>query len=317
MLDFNQLPKITAGKIIAVPQNLPVEYLLLDSRKIISPSSSVFFAIKGERHDGHRFLHELYEKGVRQFVVENAQAVNLPDANILQVHNSVKALQDIAAWHRSRFKIPVIGITGSNGKTIIKEWLSQLLSIDYNIVRSPRSYNSQIGVPLSVWQINEQHTLGIFEAGISLPNEMESLQKVIQPGIGIFTNIGPAHDEGFVNREEKVKEKLKLFAHSDILFYCKDYEVIEKNIPSHLKTFSWSAKKEADLSVKQVEKFNGKTKIQVNYQSETFYFTFNYSDDASIENILHCIAVLFYFKVDPVEIQTGSIRCIMLPCVLN
>src|SRR6266850_1938012 len=168
-----------------------IEYLVLDSRKIYSPANSLFFALKGERRNGHGFIAEVYKKGIRNFVVsEMPEATAYPGANFILVKDTLAALQQLAAYHRKQFTIPVIGITGSNGKTIVKEWLYQLLHPDYNIVRSPKSYNSQIGVPLSIWQMNEQHYLAIFEAGISLPDEMENLQKIIQPTIGIFTSIG-------------------------------------------------------------------------------------------------------------------------------
>jgi alanine racemase len=307
MLNFTQLQVITNGKIISSHDDLAVEHFLLDSRKITSPSSSVFVAIKGQRHDGHKFLNDLYNKGVRQFIVETSNAsYNLPEANILEVSSSVEALQNIAAWHRSQFNIPVIGITGSNGKTIIKEWLSQLLCKDYNIVRSPKSYNSQVGVPLSVWQMNDQHTLGIFEAGISLPNEMQNLKKVIQPTIGIFTNIGTAHDEGFQSKEQKIQEKLKLFYDVETLVYCKDHTLIDeqvKNLLPNKKTFTWSYTNTADVQVKEITKANSKSKIHIQYQGQAYSYNIPFYDDASIENIIHCITTLILFNVESAEID--------------
>ena len=189
-----------------------VESLLIDSRQIAAPAISLFFALPGNRHDGHRFLSDLHEFGVRNFIVSRqVEIASLPATNILLVENTLHALQSLAAFHRARFNIPVIGITGSNGKTVVKEWLWQLLSPDFNIVRSPKSYNSQVGVPLSVWQMNEHHTLAIFEAGISQPGEMEQLAKIIRPTIGILTNLGPAHQEGFSSDAEKLSEKMRLF----------------------------------------------------------------------------------------------------------
>ena len=182
-----------------------IQHLLLDSRKIVFPQTALFFAIRGLHHNGHRFLKEAYQKGVRNFVVSQTVDVRLfPEANLIQVDDSVKALQQLAAHHRGQFDLPVIGITGSNGKTVVKEWLFQLLRHHFYIVRSPQSYNSQIGVPLSIWQIEAEHQLGIFEAGISQPNEMEQLANIIGANIGIFTNIGQAHGEGFDNRKQKV-----------------------------------------------------------------------------------------------------------------
>src|SRR6185437_8846159 len=235
MLSLHQVQQITKGQILKFSEDLPIAYLLLDSRKIISPLNSLFFAIKGKRHDGHKFISDLYHEGVRNFIVEKQAHINPShyyEANIIEVDNAITALQEIVAYHRSQFNIPVIGITGSNGKTIVKEWLSQLLAKDYNIIRSPKSYNSQTGVPLSVWEMNEQHTLGIFEAGISLPGEMERLEKIIKPTIGIFTNIGTAHDEGFENRKQKIDEKLELFKNSEIIFYCKDYTELDAEVNS-------------------------------------------------------------------------------------
>ena len=180
-----------------------IKDLLIDSRSLNTPALTLYFAIKGKRHNGHQFIHELYDKGVRNFVVSE----ELPDlseyaeANILKVPDTLKALQTLAAEHRASFVLPVIGITGSNGKTIIKEWLYQLLSPDKHIIRSPRSFNSQVGVPLSVWQIAPEHEMAIFEAGISEPDEMDKLQAIIKPTIGLFTNIGHAHDKNFINQK--------------------------------------------------------------------------------------------------------------------
>ena len=200
------------------------EHLLTDSRHVAAPAVSVFFALKGKRHDGHRFLADLYAAGVRQFVVsDDVGTAALPEASILRVPDTLDALQALAAFHRSHFNIPVVGITGSNGKTIVKEWLWQLLSPDFNIVRSPKSYNSQVGVPLSVWQMNEHHTLAIFEAGISEPGEMERLERIIKPTIGVFTMLGPAHQEGFASSEQKLREKMQLFDGTDWLICDRKY----------------------------------------------------------------------------------------------
>jgi alanine racemase len=201
-----------------------VENLLIDSRQVSAPAVSLFFALPGKRHDGHRYLDDLYQRGVRQFVVSQEVGLNnLPEANVLKVDNTLDALQALAAYHRAQFNIPVIGITGSNGKTVVKEWLWQLLSADYNIVRSPKSYNSQVGVPLSVWQMNKHHTLAIFEAGISQPGEMERLAKIIRPTIGVFTNLGPAHQEGFASEEQKLSEKMRLFEGAEWLVCAEKF----------------------------------------------------------------------------------------------
>lgn len=210
-----QIASIVQGTLLQHKNDDPVQHLLLDSRKISQPKNALFIAIKGTRNDGHRFLEEIYKAGVRNFIIETEIALALlPDASIIKVDSAVHALQLLAADHRSHFNIPVIGITGSNGKTIVKEWLNMLLADDYNIVRSPKSYNSQVGVPLSVWNMEASHTLGIFEAGISQPSEMSKLAKVIQPTIGIFTSIGTAHTENFLSRRQLIGEKLTLFANA-------------------------------------------------------------------------------------------------------
>ena len=190
----------------------PVEQLLLDSRKAYTPATSLFFALVSSRRNGHDYIGELYHKGVRSFVIsQQVPRENFPDANFITVSDTIAALQQLAAWHRAQFSVPVIGITGSNGKTIVKEWLFQLLHEDYIIVRSPKSYNSQIGVPLSIWQLRSHHTMAIFEAGISQTGEMEKLENMIRPTIGLFTSLGEAHSEGFRSLEEKESEKKILF----------------------------------------------------------------------------------------------------------
>jgi UDP-N-acetylmuramyl pentapeptide synthase len=209
-----------AGEII---EDNHISVLLTDSRRITNPSSSLFFALS-DRRNGHEFIADAYTAGVRNFVVQQQMDVMMPDANFLLVANALTALQTLAAHHRNEFDLPVIGITGSNGKTIVKEWLYQLLCPEKNIVRNPKSYNSQIGVPLSVWQISEAHNLGIFEAGISTTSEMERLEAIIKPTVGVLTHMGTAHDEGFASPAEKLKEKLKLFKDCGLFIY--NYELL-------------------------------------------------------------------------------------------
>ena len=224
-----------------VSSDAVIDYLLIDSRRVIFPATSLFFALQGPRRDGHSFIDELYVKGVRYFVVSNEiEQTDFPEAIFLQVPDTLRSLQQVAAFHRKTFSIPVIGITGSNGKTIVKEWLNQLLEDNYQIIRSPKSYNSQIGVPLSVWPMHERHELGIFEAGISQSGEMERLQKIIQPTIGIFTNIGEAHSENFLNARQKINEKLRLFTDVEVLIYCKDYPEIHEGVASVCTQFKCS-----------------------------------------------------------------------------
>ena len=229
---INDITEIVSGKIfLNAPSEDKITDLLTDSRKLNHASGSLFFAIKGERQDGSRFIEELFNQGVRNFIITDySTSLQSLKANFIVVEDSLASLQTLTTAHRKRFSIPVIGITGSNGKTIVKEWVYQLLRADKNIVRSPKSYNSQIGVPLSVWRMNDDHQLAIFEAGISLPGEMQKLEEIIRPTIGIFTNIGSAHDENFENEEQKIKEKLRLFSGTEILIYCKDYLSLEKEI---------------------------------------------------------------------------------------
>ena len=188
-----------------------IDWLLTDSRSLSFPESTLFFAIRTGKGDGHAYIRDLYDRGVRAFVVEVVPEGDFPDTNFLLVPNTLQALQRLAERHRDSFSIPIFGITGSNGKTVVKEWLYQMLSPDYTVTRSPRSYNSQIGVPLSVWGLWEKSQVGIFEAAISLPGEMESLQRIIQPTLGIFTCLGSAHQENFDSMEQKCLEKLQLF----------------------------------------------------------------------------------------------------------
>ena len=215
--------------------------LLTDSRSLHDPVKALFFAIPGLHHNGHDFIYSLYKSGVRHFVVsQEIEHSNYPEAHFFHVVNVVRALQHIANHHRQQFDIPIIAITGSNGKTIIKEWLFQLLHPFYSICRSPKSYNSQIGVPLSVWQLETAHQLGLFEAGISKPDEMEYLASILKPSIGLFSNIGAAHSEGFTSEENKISEKLHLFSSVDRLIYCRDHEAVHKQISKRgIPPFKW------------------------------------------------------------------------------
>src|ERR1043165_5920562 len=227
-----ELVKATGGKLLSKnKKETAVNELLLDSRKLIHPAQTLFFALPGMKLDGHNYIEDLYRKGVRNFVVTKEQNTDtFPDGNFILVKDAVAALQKLAGYHRSKFSLPVIAITGSNGKTIVKEWLYQLLHEDYNIVRNPKSYNSQVGVPLSLWLIGPENTLGIFEAGISEADEMKKLEKIIRPNIGILTNVGEAHNEGFLNIKHKTKEKLTLFTKCEVLIYSKDYPDINQSL---------------------------------------------------------------------------------------
>jgi Alr-MurF fusion protein len=258
-----------------------IRYIETDSRKVLFPEQTLFFAITGIRRTGAQFIAPLYEKGVRGFVVDQAiDTAEFPAAVFFHVSDTVKALQQFAAYHRKQFNIPVIAITGSNGKTMVKEWLYQLLQNDYNIVRSPRSYNSQIGVPLSILQIDKQHTLGIFEAGISTKHEMQNLVPIINPSIGIFTNIGAAHDEGFINREEKKQEKFKLFEKISLLI----------NVPE-------------DIQIGAVEKHESGAQVLFGYKEIFYQLLVPFEDEVSITNIVTCVALLLELKYSWYTIQ--------------
>ncbi len=276
-----------------------IENISIDSRSLHNGSGTLFFAINGINHDGHDFIPSLIEEHqVAYFVVEKIPEDLHPNANFLVVKDTVDALQRLAVYHRNLFDFPVIGITGSNGKTIIKEWLHFLLSPDYNIIRSPKSYNSQVGVPLSVLGINENNTLGIFEAGISTTDEMENLQRIIQPTIGILSNIGSAHDEGFEDVGKKIKEKLKLFNSVSVLILNKN-KTIEAFLNPKIKTFTWSSDDgKADVFVIANDCDDG-TELKVIQKEVGFKIKSPFQDQASIENAIQCMMVMLYFGYNP------------------
>lgn len=282
--------------------DIEITNVSIDSRSLQNNSGTLFFALSGQNNDAHSYIPDLIGKGVRNFVVNHIPKGLENKANFLEVNNTLQALQDFASYYRKSFHFPIIGITGSNGKTIVKEWLNFLLSPDYNIIRSPKSYNSQVGVPLSVISINEKHNLGIFEAGISTVHEMEKLEKIIQPTIGILTNIGSAHDEGFQNQEEKIKEKLYLFEHSEVLIYQKN-TLVDSLIRPDIKTFSWSLdNKEASVHISQ-KSVAGKTQLTITYDKISFDAVIPFQDKASIENAINCLMAMLYLGYLPEIIQ--------------
>ena len=288
--------------------NAQIDWILTDSRSLCFPEETLFFALKTKRNDGHKYIPDLYERGVRNFVVselpENKEAYTA--ANFLQLANPLKGLQKLAEKHREQFLIPVVGITGSNGKTVVKEWLYQLLSPDRVVTRSPRSYNSQIGVPLSVWLMNEETQLAIFEAGISEMGEMEALQSIIRPTIGILTNIGGAHQENFFSVQEKCMEKLTLFKDCDVIIYDGDNELISSCVSKSLFTsreIAWSKKdNERPLFIESICKGEDSTTVKYRYLGMPNEYKIPFIDDASIENSLHCLAVALYMMVPAEDI---------------
>ncbi|HEY4153810.1 MAG TPA: bifunctional UDP-N-acetylmuramoyl-tripeptide:D-alanyl-D-alanine ligase/alanine racemase [Puia sp.] len=311
---IRHIASVINGNFLQFRQDDPVEYLLTDSRRLLFPETSLFFALYGPRRDAHSFLPDLYKRGLRNFIVyRKVEIKDFPDANIVLVGDSLKALQMLAAFHRRRFDYPVIGITGSNGKTIVKEWLNELLEDKYQIVRSPRSYNSQIGVPLSVWLMNETHTLALLEAGISKTGEMKALEEIIHPGIGVFTNIGGAHDEGFENTEAKIREKLLLFEASDRLIYPSDDKVLHQTIlnwqQSHsaVKLFSFG-KKGSGLQVIAQKKNPDSTELTLSYEGKTWPLLLGFVHDAAIQNTLTCITVLLYLGISPEDLSSRLLR---------
>ncbi len=311
-----------------------IDWLLTDSRSLCFPEATLFFALHTKRNDGHRYIQDLYSKGVRNFVVvdipENLQAFE--DCNFLRVPDTLKALQRLATQHRERFDIPVVGITGSNGKTVVKEWLYQILSPDCIITRSPRSYNSQIGVPLSVWLINEHTNLGIFEAGISEMGEMEALTPIIRPTIGVLTNIRGAHQENFFSMQEKCMEKLSLFTQCEVLIYNADDPLISDCVSKSIfapQEIAWSTKdKEKPLFISGIYKGKNETTITYRYLGLLNEYTIPFIDDASIENSLHCLAVSLYLMLSPeciaqrmmqlepiamrLEVKEGKNNCLLI-----
>lgn len=303
---FRDLPKISKGKLIELANDTEIDNLITDTRKIFTSPQSVFIALSGERNDGHLFIKDAYEKGVRQFIVKKYQPSYgiFTDANFFEAENTLATLQDISIYRRSFFNNEVIGITGSNGKTIIKEWLFQLLEPDFLIAKSPKSYNSQIGVPLSVWQLKDHHNLGIFEAGISKTNEMEKLERIIKPTIGIFSNLGSAHSEGFSSDREKALEKLKLFQNVKLIIYCADNELIDEIVrENNITSFAWSFKKQTPIKVIPSIGNQFEFHVKIGNTHKIFFLKLPLQDKASIENMLHCIAAMLCLNYSQEVIQ--------------
>ena len=302
----SEIVKIVKGDLISnQSHDINIKDILIDSRRLISPDNCLFFALVSKRNDGHKYIDELYTKGIRYFIVSHKPKNfnEYKNTTFILVKNTLNALQLLSAAHRKKFDIPVIGITGSNGKTIVKEWLYQLMSENIKIIRSPKSYNSQIGVPLSVWQMEQKYDLAIFEAGISEPDEMDKLQPIIQPTIGIFTNIGQAHDENFIQTNQKVGEKLKLFTKVDTLIYSPDHTeiqeiIIKSEILKNINSFTWSKKHGADILITNISKLNGETEITAEFKNENIKIIIPFTDNASIENAIHCWATMLFMKYE-------------------
>lgn len=310
-VNLKSLVSVLHAEWIGSDEAIFIDHISIDSRSLQNGSKTLFFALSGVNNDAHFYISELIEKGVQNFVVEYIPENCHEKANFLTVKSTLEALQQFAGYYRNLFDFPIIGLTGSNGKTIVKEWLNFLLSPDYNVIRSPKSYNSQVGVPLSVIAINEKHNLGIFEAGISTVNEMDKLEKIIRPTIGVLTNIGTAHDEGFLNLVQKIDEKLLLFKDSPVIIYQKNETVdscLSQFAAEYLlhprKLFSWSYTDEsADVLILKKENKSETTTIQYRYEKENYDLKIPFSDSASIENAISCLLVLLYFEYDSEVIQ--------------
>ncbi|MEQ9300413.1 MAG: bifunctional UDP-N-acetylmuramoyl-tripeptide:D-alanyl-D-alanine ligase/alanine racemase [Cyclobacteriaceae bacterium] len=293
-LTTSSLPEITAGQWLSFVRDYSLETLITDTRHLPESSGAVFIAIDGANHDGHDYIQQAYTAGIRAFIVERKITYQKwPEANFWLTSSSTATLQDLAAFKRDQFATDVVGITGSNGKTIVKEWLSSILQGKRRVVKSPKSYNSQIGVPLSVWPMNDSHELGIFEAGISRPGEMIALERVIKPTIGVLTNIGSAHDAGFTSREEKIQEKIKLFKDSKAIVYCADNPSVDqeiKRIYSDRELVAWSS----TLGSSDIHLDYKDNIISLEGALGQYSFTSPFSDKSSLENLSHIIVLLRY-----------------------
>jgi Alr-MurF fusion protein len=301
---LEELAAVVGGTVLG-DGRLAVRHLAIDSRKAGFPEGTLFFALHGARHDGHAYIEELAQRGVHCFVISDpARRPASASTGCIVVKDAQDALQRLAAWHRGRFRMPVVGITGSNGKTVVKEWLHQMLQGHSRVVRSPGSWNSQVGVPLSVWGMQPDHDIGIFEAGISRPGEMDRLRAIIRPTIGVFTNIGPAHGENFRNNAEKALEKIVLFQDAAVLVYCADDEAVREALRTsgaeqRLALRGWSRENSGWLHVVREERTAEGAHITVLNDTVEFTYSIPFSDRASVDNSLHCVTLLLHLGHDP------------------
>lgn len=310
MYSIETICKAVEGEFLQQHGNDTIDSLVYDSRRILQAQAALFFALRTGHNDGHRYLQDAYKKGVRNFVVSEAQAAaQLDDATVILVNDALDALQALAAFHRSRFSIPVIGITGSNGKTIVKEWLNQLLQDEYRIVRSPKSFNSQIGVPLSVWQMNGEHTLGIFEAGISVPGEMDALAEIIRPTIGVLTNIGEAHSEGFLDNDQKLAEKLRLFRFCPLVVARgKDLGGRKELVDAQSQLLTWGHADTNEFVVRSITRDKKGSQLVLSRYTSTYHFSIPFTDTASVENAITCCCVMLALGYEEAAIEARMAR---------
>ncbi len=314
-MNFSQIQEIVSGEMLCKGQSTTIADLAIDSRKTFQYSSALYIAIKGERNNGHDFIIELYKKGVRSFIVEeNIDVTQIQDSNVLKVESSIQALQQIAKAHRHQLSCKIIGITGSNGKTIVKEWLKNLLSDFSLVVASPGSYNSQVGVPLSIWNIRSHHKYAILEAGISRPDEMEKLQVMINPDIGVFTNIGDAHSKGFSSKEQKLQEKAVLFKDCKQIVCEHDSEGFHGllELYGREKLFTWGTSEKADIRLSQKG-----TYLTLEYGEKEYGVDLPFSNQSSVQNLLHCLSVLILEGYDVSECNEKVKQLVTLPMRLQ
>lgn len=309
-LDIESIKQLTSGEYLTQGKSFPIDHILTDSRKVISGEAALFIALQGPNFDGTDFIKEAYDKKVRNFIISHPPScIELyPDSTFILVVDTLNALQLIAQHQRTLFKGTVIGITGSNGKTIVKEWLGQILSLKYPVAKSPKSYNSQIGVPLSVFGISDYHRMAILEAGISKPNEMKALRDIINPDLVIFTNLGTAHQEGFIDKIQKIGEKAILGNQAKFIIYRKDHSDIANYLEcnfSPTRLISWSETVGGDysLSIKKGENASKIVLLKPNF--EIYTFTCSFTDDASLENIRHIIVAALTIGLTAKEIEAG------------
>lgn len=298
-----------------------IRHITTDTRRVETPSTTLFFALSGSLHDGHAFIHDAIDRGIKNIVVERDPGLQNRHVNVFLVPDSLKALQTLAARHRASFPdICVVGITGSNGKTTIKEWLYQMIQ-DKQVVKSPKSYNSQTGVALSVWQIREGDQLGLFEAGISRLHEMENLQRILMPQIGLFTMLGDAHAEGFASLTEKLNEKLILFKNAATIIFEEDDLIVSmaiREMYSDKNLLSWGWNKNASLfRIIDLQKSNYQSRITIEIKGETHILIIPFSDAASIENALHCVATMLVIQYAPAQINEALKKIQIIPMRLE
>ncbi len=315
---IQKIQEITGARLLGNFDGI-IRHLSIDTRRIQFAGDTLFFAIPTARRDGFNFIPDAWQRGVRSFVVQHAPNETWQEkAAFLLVDNVADALQALAAWHRQQFRIPVTGITGSNGKTIVKEWICQLWEEDHNIARSPKSFNSQIGVPLSVWTLNEYTEAGIFEAGISQPGEMEKLEKIIRPGIGLFVMLGDAHDSGFESREAKLHEKLKLFNHCEAICCNSDDDLVWEALQNlKIPLISWGMREGSSLQILDREASTNKTRITALYHRNQIEFPLPVIDEVDIFNLLHVINFLLFRGLPLEVIKTRVLKLSKLPLRLQ